>query len=194
MSQNQTHAPPKPPPPTRPEVELLKIIRAALDDESVQRNLLAYAQSKVGYRNAIQAEDLVQEACERAWKKAGTYDPDRVSPELWIHGFLRNIFRENCRSQSKAVTTSNWSDLQSPASELERGIDISDARFRVQKYFEKLPLEFRAVIRMKYFEDADGSEMAKRLGISHENVRTRIYRAMNMLRSLAVADKQEGQS
>jgi len=172
----------------------LKIIRAALDDESVQRNLLAYAQSKVGYRNAIQAEDLVQEACERAWKKAGTYDADRVSPELWIHGFLRNIFRENCRSQSKAVTTSNWSDLQSPASELERRIDISDARFRVQKYFEKLPLEFRAVIRMKYFEDADGSEMAKRLGISHENVRTRIYRAMNMLRSLAVADKQEGQS
>lgn len=60
----------------------------------------------------------------------------------------------------------------------------SDRTLDMQRCLNCLPEEEREIIRMFYWEDLSGSEIAKRLHISPENVRVRLSRARKSMRLL----------
>jgi RNA polymerase sigma-70 factor (ECF subfamily) len=47
----------------------------------------------------------------------------------------------------------------------------------------KLPTKYRIVIHLFYYEDLSVAEIAKVLGLSESNVKTRLSRARNMLKN-----------
>jgi RNA polymerase sigma factor (sigma-70 family) len=194
MRQTRTHAPPKPPP---GEFDSRRIIEAAMADDTVRSDLLAWARKRIANRPSLMPEDLVQEGCQRAWKKASGYDPERATPTVWIIGYMKYVWLEERRKYATRPKMQSWDD--SPAMKdfkipTEKDYDAEDFRFRVHRHFPKLSKDDQAVVRMKYFEGLEGLEAAKRLGISHDMFRTRLSRALNKLRAFARGDDKEGRS
>jgi RNA polymerase sigma-70 factor (ECF subfamily) len=74
--------------------------------------------------------------------------------------------------------------------ETERDVLVEDAldaplvRARVRACIEKLPDAYRAVLLCRDIEELDTAETATLLGISPENVKTRLHRARQALRGM----------
>jgi len=67
---------------------------------------------------------------------------------------------------------------------IEDEIDAPTVRARVRACIDKLPDGYRAVLLCRDIEEMDTAETAKALGISTENVKTRLHRARQALRAL----------
>ena len=47
---------------------------------------------------------------------------------------------------------------------------------------EKVPVKFKEIIILRYFENMKISEIAEILGLNENTVKTRLYKALNILR------------
>ena len=58
-----------------------------------------------------------------------------------------------------------------------------DDGVRILENVMKLPTKYRIVIHLFYYDDLSVAEIAKVLGLSESNVKTRLSRARNMLKN-----------
>lgn len=132
-----------------------------------------------------EAEDLVQDALERAVRNADKLsDPARA--RAWLVTVLHNLFIDRCRRKSRRphhdaldedrhgatpeeVTTASWSELG--ADDLRAAVAALPEEFR-------LPYEMHALHRASY------DDIARALGIPRNTVGTRLFRARRKLRQI----------
>ena len=124
--------------------------------------------------NDEDAEDAVQEAMLRAWKKRGALR-DEARFEAW---FMR-IFINQCRDMQRGQIRRRAavSDIQSRPEELppEAAGDVGEA-------LDELPDELRLPTILFYIEGYSQGEIARILGIGAEQVNTRLRRARRRMR------------
>ena len=125
------------------------------------------------------AQDAVQEACVRAWRKLGSLRPGRpVLP--WFLGIVAN----QCRDQMRGRW---WQLIRTPhpyvmSSELPE--DAALRRQGMREALKKLHDRERQVLILRIYLDLPWSGVAAASGLTEAGARTSYYRGLGRLRLL----------
>ncbi len=142
--------------------------------------------------NEADAEDLVQETYLKAHKFIENYDPG-TNAKAWLFKILKNAYineyRKKARRPAKVdidvAVTHKEGDEQSAAAHADLRKDFFDDTLgdEVTLALNSLPLEFKTVILLCDVESFTYEEMAKILDLPIGTVRSRLFRARNMLKN-----------
>jgi RNA polymerase sigma factor (sigma-70 family) len=98
-----------------------------------------------------EAEDLVQEALELAWRKRHLYDETRGSMRSW----LLALVADRCRRRHRRLRrTEQLSDTAAPAADMELTVDIGSA-VRALSPRQRLAIELHYVLGLSVAETAE---------------------------------------
>lgn len=141
------------------------------------------------------AEDICHEVFATAMENVHTYRGD-ASPYTWLYGILlnktRKLFaaRKTARKHMEPVARKLSETLvlsQTP----EELAGKTETRDSVQQAINALPDDMQTLVRMRYFEEFTGEEMARVLGISHSRVRSRLSEARALLRNNLISKEAQ---
>ena len=123
------------------------------------------------------AEDAVQEATVRSWRKLGNLKPGAdVRP--WFLAIVAN----QCRTVARGRW---WSVIRLGGTPRVGGTDFEDRIVRgadLRAALRKLAMDQREVLVLRYYLDLSFEEVGKILRISTKAARSRTYRALEKLR------------
>ena len=138
-------------------------------------------------RNAADAEDAVQEAFLRVLKHRATLDEVR-DRRVWLIRIVWNIVLDRKRRAKTRPETDDVAELARvlPAEGLSAEDRAAAAQHHAQvlKCVETLPAKEREVLMLSAFEELTSVEIAQVLGITESSVRSRLFRARNLMAGL----------
>lgn len=125
-------------------------------------------------RSIDEAEDVVQSAFERAWRRRDALrDPASLRP--WLD---RIVVREAIRTTHRRLTTVDELVLD------RHGAETTDAMTALRIAFEQLSPDHRAAVVLHIYMGYPIAETAAMLGARRETVRSRLRLARERLRHL----------
>jgi RNA polymerase sigma factor (sigma-70 family) len=126
------------------------------------------------------AEDLAQDAWVTLLRGSGSA-PRNLS--AWLTGTMGNLFRTRVRSERRRADHERANareELEAgSASALER-LELHEALVRAVR---ELKEPYRTTVLLRWFEDLEPLEIARRTGVPVRTVHTRVTRALEMLRA-----------
>ncbi len=133
---------------------------------------------------AAQAEDLVQEAMLRLWRRAHSFDASRASLGTWLFRIARNLHIDSLRRGASATA---WPDdidlLQDDDGEVgASGPEAFADHVGLGRAIDALPAGQARLIRMSYLESKSHSEISSELGMPLGSVKSTLRRAFAKLR------------
>ena len=138
-------------------------------------------------RNPADAEDAVQEAFLRVLRHRDTLDEVR-DHRVWLIRIVWNIVLDRKRRAKTRPETDDVEELARvlPSSGLsaEQAAAAAQHHARVLSCVEQLPQKEREVLQLSAFEELSSVEIASVLGITESSVRSRLFRARNLMAGL----------
>lgn len=169
--------------------------RVAKQDKHALEELYArYAGSALGLALRMMgerdiAEDLVQEAFWRVWRRAGTFDLQRGQFASWLLGIVHNLVIDEMRRRRVRPNPISTDEADEAMLELpDRDTDVAETAFvnvtaaQVRAALQQLPDAQRDVIELAYFEGLTHQEIAARLNEPLGTIHTRARIALQHLR------------
>jgi RNA polymerase sigma-70 factor, ECF subfamily len=151
-------------------------------------------------RNEADAEEAVQEAFYLAYRAMGRFRGD-AKLSTWL---VRIVVNESNRRLRKINRLSTWLEFNSEAqrsdevaeanmdtflpNQPEQAAALAQTRQLIESRIDRLPDAFRAVFVLRAVEELSVDETAACLGILPATVRTRYFRARNLLRKLLASE------
>jgi RNA polymerase sigma-70 factor (ECF subfamily) len=140
-------------------------------------------------RDREQAKDAVQNALVRAWRDLPTLrDPDKF--DAWLNRLLVHACIDEARRLRRHRMTFDLTAIDVPAPERVESA-IAD-RDQLERGFLRLDPESRAVIVLHHYLDLPLPAVADSLGIPLGTAKSRLHRALNLLRAALDADARPG--
>lgn len=137
--------------------------------------------------NEHDAEDVVQEACLRAFRALGSFHPGNDG-RAWLLTIVRNTawnsLRRNRRHEPLAESDFIETSLD-PEAELIRRADVESVR----RALEELPPEYREVIVLREMESLSYRQIADVIGAPIGTVMSRLSRARAALHASFLAEE-----
>lgn len=135
-------------------------------------------------RNRWQAQDLVQETFEAAWNARDSLR-DQGAMKAWLFTILRNEHARSFERKQLDIVDAELDELPvaAPGSHTER-VELENA-------LQSLPENFREPLMLQTLGGFSGKEIAAMMGISEQNVMTRLSRARLALRRLVAGEKAQ---
>jgi len=178
----------------------MEIVESAVHDEARQRaqeealealvDQYATTLYRVAFsvlRNQSDAEDAVQEAFLRVLRHRETLGEIR-DHRVWLIRIVWNIVLDRKRRAKTRPETDDIAELARvlPASGLtaEQRAVAAQHHARVMACVEKLPAREREVMVLSAFEELSSVEIATVLDVTESSVRSRLFRARNLLAEL----------
>ena len=178
----------------------MKIPTSAVNDEARKRaedaaistlvDDYAGALYRVAYsvlRNSSDAEDAVQEAFLRVLKHRHTLAEVR-DHRVWLIRIVWNIVLDRKRRAKTRPETDDVTELARvlPSAGLSQEELAAAAQHHahVLACVERLPSKEREVLQLSAFEELSSVEIASVLGITESSVRSRLFRARNLMAEL----------
>jgi len=133
---------------------------------------------------SAQAEDLVQDAMLRLWRRARSFDARRASLGTWLFRIARNLHID---SQRRGAAATAWPDdvdlLQDDDGETgASGPEAFTDHVGLGRAIDALPAAQARLIRMSYLESKSHSEISNELGMPLGSVKSTLRRAFAKLR------------
>jgi RNA polymerase sigma-70 factor (ECF subfamily) len=123
-----------------------------------------------------EAEDAVQEAAFKAWKRLGNlHEGSSLRP--WFLGIVANQCRSAYRNRWRSVVKADPLDTEASLVDVAAALDLRRALLR-------LGHDERLLLVLRYYLDMPFEEIAKTLGITTKAARTRVERAVHRLRPI----------
>jgi RNA polymerase sigma-70 factor (ECF subfamily) len=153
-----------------------------------QRQVFGVALAVVGDPNI--AEDIAQQTFERAWRRAGSFDPRRGSVRTWLTTIAHNLAIDAMRSRKPTpVDPTDLIRLLGPDDdEPERRSLRAEATAGLRGAIAGLPAEQARAVVMAGVYGMTAQEVADADGIPLGTAKTRIRAAMMKLRSALEAE------
>ncbi len=131
-------------------------------------------------RDDARADDVAQQAWLAAVRQPPSSD---VAPRAWLGGVVRNWvrrgYRDAARQRRREVAGARPEAQPSTADMVAR----ADAHRRVVNAVFALDEPYRSTVLARFFEDLPPRAIARRMGVPVETVRTRLKRALALLRA-----------
>ncbi len=126
-----------------------------------------------------QADDVVQDAWLSTIRR-----PPPLLTRAWLAGVVRNLAflalrKDSRRRKHERLAARSERDARLPAQTLER----VELQRKVLDLVMGLEDPYRSTILLRYFEDMKTGEIARRQGVPEATVRSRLQRALGMLRA-----------
>jgi RNA polymerase sigma-70 factor (ECF subfamily) len=138
-------------------------------------------------RNSTDAEDAVQEAFLRVLRHRDTLDEVR-DQRVWLIRIVWNIVLDRKRRAKTRPETDDVSELArvlpSTGLSAEELAAAAQHHAHVLACVEKLPAKEREVLLLSAFEELTSVEIAAVLSITESSVRSRLFRARNLMAQL----------
>lgn len=135
-------------------------------------------------KNKEDALDIVQESIHKALKTVHTVDqPERV--KSWFYRIIVNTSLDLLRKQKREIIVDEDTlEFVSPISnDAYENVDLA-------RILDELPPKYRIIIILKFFEDLTIREISEVLHENENTVKTRLYKALKMLRIQIVNEDQ----
>ena len=180
--------------PVQEEYASLVRSAAAGDTEALDRLLLRaqevawrFSTSVCGHAN--DAEDAMQEALIKTYRYVGRIrEPEAFRP--WLYRTVRNACLMGRRKKVGEPTRlqsldevlpgpdgQTRPDAAHPGKNPEQLADNAALRRRLRKALHSLPAPYRAIVFLREMEGLSTREVAKVMGMTEDNVKTRLHRA-----------------
>jgi RNA polymerase sigma-70 factor, ECF subfamily len=142
-------------------------------------------------RDPDQAKDAVQNTLVRAWRDLPTLrDPDRF--DAWLHRLLVRACIDEARRLRRHRVDVQLTELNVAGSTVA-GYESSIAdRDQIERGFLRLDPEMRAVIVLHHYLDLPLPAVASTLGIPLGTAKSRLHRALGLMRAALDADERRG--
>lgn len=174
--------------------------RVAVRDHDALRVLFArYAPSAMALayrvvRDAMLAEDVLQEAFLAVWERSADYHPDRGSVRAFVFQIVHH--RAVDRVRREAVQKRRADEQAALGVPDVPGIDetVTDAaergerRRQVRAVLNGIPSEQRRIIELMYFDGLTQQQVADRLELPLGTVKSRTLLAMRKLRAALIVE------
>ncbi len=138
-------------------------------------------------RNASDAEDAVQEAFLRVLRHRETLGDIR-DHRVWLIRIVWNIVLDRKRRAKTRPETDDVSELARilPTNEMsaEEVASAAQHHAHVLSCVDRLPAREREVMMLSAFEELSSVEIASVLGVTESSVRSRLFRARNLMAGL----------
>lgn len=133
---------------------------------------LAYSYVK----NQQDALDIVQDAIQKGLQALERLEK-MDSMKSWFYKIVVRTAIDFLRKHKRVTVTDDETldYLQSGAEDHYEDIDLHEA-------LERLPIEYRSIIVLRYFEDLKIDEIAEIMAENVNTVKTRLYRGLKLLR------------
>jgi RNA polymerase sigma-70 factor, ECF subfamily len=149
---------------------------AVADDRMIRSShasLLRRARSLVG---PVDAEDVVQEAFERALRsQTARTDAD---PRPWLNRITRNVAYNTLKSRARAAAVPAAPDAESA----EHAVVRHETAAELDGALQQLSPMLRRTIVLHDLQGYSNHEIASLDGVSYHTVRTRLFRARRSMR------------
>jgi len=138
-------------------------------------------------RNPADAEDAVQEAFLRVLRHRDTLDQVR-DWRVWLIRIVWNIVLDRKRRSKTRPETDDVAELArvlpSGGLSAEQIASAAQHHAHVLACIDQLPAKERQVLMLSAFEELTSVEIASVLGITESSVRSRLFRARNLVAGL----------
>ncbi len=129
-------------------------------------------------RDGAEADDATQDAFAIAWRKRSSLrEPDRF--EAWFGRILVNVCRDRLRKASRGRLRPIGQAPEPVVADSSTSLSNRDA---VGRALERLDVDHRIVVILRYWADLPVDEIADRLGIPAGTVKSRLHSALRTLR------------
>ena len=161
----------------------------AAELEAVVPRLRRYARALTGSREA--ADDLTQDALERAWHKRALWQPG-TDLRAWMFTIMHNVFVNGMRKGRPTVSMDEVAGEEPRAASgasVETGIVLGE----LARSLSLLPDEQRDVLLLVGLEQFSYAEASEVLGVPIGTVMSRLSRGRERLRILLEAGSAGGE-
>lgn len=129
------------------------------------------------------AQDVLQDAFIKIWKKGAQYDPSKGRLFTWMLNIVRNTSIDYLRSKAVKYEI-NGDERVSHIIETNSSQELSTDAIGLRKHMKQLRKEEREILELAYFGGYTQDEISKELEIPLGTVKTRARRALNDLRKI----------
>lgn len=131
-------------------------------------------------RDRSAADDLLQDAYFRIWRRARTYDPALASPIAWMVAIIRNGAIDIMRKQQFTAIEDTSEILSLPSGDADPAYELDMSRMRALAFaaFRNLSPDRRRMIILAYLRNENREQIARRYGIPVNTVKTHLRRAL----------------
>lgn len=143
----------------------------------------------------VEADDLVQEVCFRAYRSYANYSAERGSFRRWVFGvasnvaadLLRQAARRHARGLGPEVLGSAAGGVPEDATSLSRRVARDEGLLRFLRRVRELDEEDRQLLLWRGLEGLQHAEVARLCGLSEETAKKRWQRLRARLQQLPAA-------
>ncbi|MES2861039.1 MAG: RNA polymerase sigma factor [Pseudomonadota bacterium] len=150
--------------------------------------ILALAHRMLG--DAVEAEDVAQDAMLRAWKQAPRWTPGKAKFDTWLHRVGLNLCYDRLRKR-REVPTETPPDRPDPGPAPDRGLLAAELGVRVDLALQALPVRQREAIVLCHYQELSNIEAAGLMEVSIEAIESLLSRGRRTLRQ-TLADLAPG--
>lgn len=144
---------------------------------------LNYVYKKISHKE--DTEDLTSEVFLYCYRHYSEYDPSKGKLSTWLYlitnSRIKNYYRDHVISEDYDEISETLQDL---GIDLDRGIYLEQLRDRLLHAISQLSERQQTIVKMRYFENRSGEEIAQQLGITPGNVRVLLSRAIDKLSAI----------
>ena len=145
------------------------------------------ATARLIVRDPDLARDAVQDTLVRCWRDLPTLR-DVVAFDAWLHRLLVNACLDQVRRRRRRVVEVELTPLHAPVMADFSGQLVD--RDLLERALGTLDPEWRAIVVLHYFLELPLPEVARIVGIPLGTAKSRLHRALGILRTAAAADGQ----
>jgi RNA polymerase sigma-70 factor (ECF subfamily) len=146
-------------------------------DAWVRPHLPAMQRYAARLTSVREAEEVVQEALVRAWRRWATYDVSRGDPAAWLLAIVRDRALRAWRVRRVRPTTV-------PLLGHDRAIAAEGTDVDLERALAGLSARQREAVDLYYFVDLDVASVAALMGCAPGTVRATLHQARAALREL----------
>lgn len=147
-------------------------------DAWVRPHLTAMQRYAARLTSPVEADDVVQEALVRAWRRRSTYDAGRGEPLVWLLAIVRDRAR---RVRPRQVLT---------LAEHDRAVELRPEDVDLTRALGDLSPRQREAVDLYYFVDLDVATIAGLMGCAEGTVRATLHQARLALRQTLETDHE----
>ena len=159
-------------------------VAAAVFVRRFQRRVYGLAITIVGDR--MLAEDVSQQAFERAWRHAAAYDVRRAAVVTWLMTITRNVAIDAIRvRRPEPIDPWDAADLSAPSSSDPAAAAVESEELReLRAALDRLPVEQRRAVLLATIAGRTSTEIGRIEGIPVPTAKTRLRTGLRRLREL----------